>query len=584
MLHTLEIENFRCFKKHTVPFRENTVVVGQNNAGKSTLIEALRLVALAQTRYRTLQYEGPPSWLDGVGLKEPGVTPSIERFDLSPEGLFYRYSEPPARIGARFRNGTRLDVYVGPGFQLFVTVHKSKIRPVYSRTEALNTHVPDMAVMPQLTLPLDRERLLTAKTVREGMGFHLASHHFRNEILLLKENYYDDFRKLAELTWPGLQIQRLEQSGSASEPVLSLTVRDGPFVAELAWMGSGLKMWIQIMWFLAWARPKRVIVLDEPDIHMHPDLQRKLAHLTSSMKAQTILTTHSVELLSEIDPNDVLVLDKSQLKSEFATKVTAVQNALDSMGSGQSVMLMRLWTAKKFLLVEGKDVPLLSKFQSVLFPNSPVPFGAVPSQSIGGWNGWQRAIGAAGTLQNAAGDRIRVYCILDSDYQTETALASREKDAKQSGIDLHIWSHNELESYFLVPEAIARTINEEIEEGVEQVSVAKVEDALDAIAEELKSETVDMFATQYQLADKKAGVAAANQRARARVAASWGTLRNKVKIVPGKDSFSRLSKWTQNAYSVSLSLGAVARKLEPGEIDPEVAKVVTAIERGAPIG
>ena len=188
--------------------------------------------------------------------------------------------------------------------------------------------------------------------------------------------------------------------------------------------------------------------------------------------------------MSEVDPSDILVIDKSRVKSEYATRVAAVQSALDSMGSGQSVLLMRLWTAKKFLLVEGKDVPVLSKFQQILFPNSAVPFGAIPNQSIGGWNGWQRAIGAAGTLQNAAGDKIRVYCILDSDYQTETAILSREKDARLNGIELHIWSRNEVESYFLVPSAIVRLINEELEEGIVRVTHETVQAALHEVTDQ----------------------------------------------------------------------------------------------------
>ena len=132
MLQSLENENFRCFKRHQIPFRDNTVIVGQNNAGKSTLIEALRLVGLAQSRYKTLRYEGPPDWLDKIGVRGPGFSPSIERFDLSTEGLFHQYSHPPARLSARFWFGTQLVVYIGPAPHLFVTAQRSKVRPEYS--------------------------------------------------------------------------------------------------------------------------------------------------------------------------------------------------------------------------------------------------------------------------------------------------------------------------------------------------------------------------------------------------------------------------------------------------------------------
>jgi len=40
MLRTLRLQNYRCFD-HTVAFHADTVVVGRNNAGKSTIVEAL---------------------------------------------------------------------------------------------------------------------------------------------------------------------------------------------------------------------------------------------------------------------------------------------------------------------------------------------------------------------------------------------------------------------------------------------------------------------------------------------------------------------------------------------------------------
>jgi AAA15 family ATPase/GTPase len=43
----LRLQNFRGFQDHRLPFRQTTVVVGQNNAGKSTIVEAPRLLAVA---------------------------------------------------------------------------------------------------------------------------------------------------------------------------------------------------------------------------------------------------------------------------------------------------------------------------------------------------------------------------------------------------------------------------------------------------------------------------------------------------------------------------------------------------------
>lgn len=44
MIKELHPKNFRGFEDHRLNFRELTIIVGANNAGKSTIVEALRLI------------------------------------------------------------------------------------------------------------------------------------------------------------------------------------------------------------------------------------------------------------------------------------------------------------------------------------------------------------------------------------------------------------------------------------------------------------------------------------------------------------------------------------------------------------
>jgi len=47
MITEIHLENYRCFNKHKVLLGPLSVIVGENNAGKTTLVEALRLIAAA---------------------------------------------------------------------------------------------------------------------------------------------------------------------------------------------------------------------------------------------------------------------------------------------------------------------------------------------------------------------------------------------------------------------------------------------------------------------------------------------------------------------------------------------------------
>jgi predicted ATPase len=45
---------------------------------------------------------------------------------------------------------------------------------------------------------------------------------------------------------------------------------------------------------------------------MHPDLQRKLIRLTRDRFAQCIIATHSVEIMGEPEPSNILIIDKKR--------------------------------------------------------------------------------------------------------------------------------------------------------------------------------------------------------------------------------------------------------------------------------
>ena len=129
--------------------------------------------------------------------------------------------------------------------------------------------------MPQVAPVALDERGLTTDYVRGAISSHLAPLHFRNQLKILSE-YFPSFKDMSETTWPGLQIQDLTGGGLISDDPLQLMARDEDFVAEIAAMGHGLQMWLQTMWFLARSMEVSTVILDEPDVYMHPDIQRRL--------------------------------------------------------------------------------------------------------------------------------------------------------------------------------------------------------------------------------------------------------------------------------------------------------------------
>jgi hypothetical protein len=395
---------------------------------------------------------------------------------------------------------------------------------------------------------------------------------------LLKE-FFQDFKEITEATWPGLRIQSLVVDGAPPDPVyLSLLVRDGGFSAEVSWMGHGLQMWLQTMWFLARAKKHNTVILDEPDVYMHADLQRRLIRFLRNKYPQIIIATHSSEIMAEVEPDEVLIIDRSKGKSAFASSLPAVQQVLSTIGSVHNLQLARLWTARRFLMVEGEDIAVLKRLQNTLFPDAATPLDTIPAMTIGGWGGWNYAVGSSMFLENAVGEGIITYCLLDSDYHATDEIEARIVDAKERGVQLHIWKRKEIENYLLVPEAIQRVIALNRGPGKPVPTIAEITAQIDAIAENLRNEVLDSLSSSIQHRNRGMDAGTANKRARERMEESWQKFDGRISAVPGKRALSSLSQWANENYGASFSCLRVASELRANEIAPELKSVLTSIE------
>jgi hypothetical protein len=568
MLKRLRLENFRGFDDHTIELAPVTIAVGRNNAGKSTFVEALRLISLVVTHCRSrMLYNLPRTWT--ISRTARRVTPSLQNLEINLDSVFHRYGEPPAIITATFASGATI------GVNVWADTIEASIRA--SRQNDL-TYV---SILPQVAPVSKDERVLGADYVKSAMSSALAPLHFRNQLLVLRE-LFPSFKQAAESSWANLRVEPLERIPDAGKPDrLSLMIRDGDFTAEVGWMGHGLQMWLQTMWFLTRAKNHETVILDEPDVYMHADLQRKLIRFLKRSHKQVVVTTHSSEIMAEVEPDEILIVNKAETRSRYAASIPIAQEMLFRLGSVHNLQLARFSAGKRFVLVEGDDISVLKRFQNTLAPTSDLPLDTI-SMPVEGWGGWNYAIGSSMLLQNAAGQGIVSYCLLDSDYHTAAQIRRRRKEAKHRHIQLHIWSKKEIENYVLQPRTITRLISKGMQNDTAPSQTA-VADEIDRIAEELRPTVLKSIASEIQKGTKGLELSTAVDRAEKIVAAKWKNRSGRWGIIPGKQAVSRLSDWSQNRYGVSLNATKIAREMEVEEIDKEMATVLAAIERNAPL-
>lgn len=582
-LASLRLRNYRCFADHTVDLGGTTIIVGKNNAGKSTLIETLRLAAIALKRFNMITSVQAPEWLDDIPVGR-GQRLDLGRIGLWANTLFHRYGEPPAIIEAVFSDTALLKIFIGPDGECHCVLMGSNGRAISSSRDRDGYQLPRITILPQI-VPLEREeKILVREYVLTNLDSHLASRHFRNQLNALWNEHFDRFRDMVEESWPGVQVDGLEGQGREQGRSLQLMIRDGNFVAEAGWMGHGLQMWLQTLWFVVRASGLGTIVLDEPDVYMHPDLQRRLIRLLRNQGADLVIATHSTEILAEVDAASVLILDRERERSSYAIDLPAVQRVVESMGSAQNLQIARLWRARSLIMVEGDDMKILKRVHDLLSPSSAPSLDTIPNWSIGGWNGWARALGSVVALHNSVDQQIRAYCLFDSDYHLEEEKAIRRQQARDHQVELHILEMKEIENYLVTPSLVRRAILRSIPSSRSAPSESCVAEEIDAEVERLIHGAQDCFVAEFLNADRRAGPVTASQRARDQICRGRASARGALGVVAGKELVSRLSSWSKDNFGVSFGVSTLLRVMNRTDVDSELERLVKAIANNQPLG
>ncbi len=497
-------------------------------------------------------------------------------FELDP-GVFHQFGEPPAQLTATFKNGGKIEFFVGPDSGVFAVVRASDGAPIRSSVQRQQAGITRIGVQPQVGPVQRREEVRDRKYVEGALDSSLAPLHFRNQVRLL-DQYWDDFRNNAESTWPRLQVFQPEVDTDEQGRFVRMLTRDGGFAGDLANMGHGLQMWLQMIWFLARNRATATVVLDEPDVYMHADLQRKLIRFVDGGNAtqQLIIATHSVEMMAEVRPSEVVVVDSRRKRSRPAKQVAAIQKVIGDLGGIHSLQYARLWSAKRCLLLEGKDMAVLKPLHDLLFPKADA-LDISPSFPIGGWGGWHYALGIAGFVKHGDAD-IVVYTVFDSDYFWSSQIEEREEEARKKGIQLKIWSAKEIENYLLIPTVIHRVVAERC---CNPPTVADVEQRLDALAESLKPRVIDGFSDAEPTKAWKASTK--RKAAEEHVNSKWKTLPDKLSLIPAKDALSALARWSKDNFGVSFGRGTIIDSMSRDDVPDELRRFLEAVEHCEPL-
>lgn len=349
-IERFQIQSFKCFEDMSLHLDPHVnVLTGVNNSGKTTVLEALalwtecfqHLLTSAGKASAQLGLRAGDLRFFGSDYREQRSLRTVRSHGES--DLFYMLDgSRQIRLVARLvdpATSLRLEL----GFQLrMARGGMLEIRPLleddgvdfdYVRFNSLfkpsRTPVEAVFASPVAAL-LFAEEFETLPKLRRRVRSRESILVLRNRLYQLQKQAveYQDFLRTCSQVLCGAPDQlALELVGDEKQDVeLRVEASIGPRAQrrDLSLLGSGALQLLELMLALhGERRDLTLVLLDEPDSHLHRDLQRRMMDaLRGAKSCQVFLTTHNESLLRSTRPEQIIHLEGNAAGEErpIATK------------------------------------------------------------------------------------------------------------------------------------------------------------------------------------------------------------------------------------------------------------------------
>ena len=491
------LNHFKRFKDSEIELAEGvSLLVGGNNSGKSSLLHALATWEFCKT---VLLFEKSPSALlqgfsgDGYGIAIDDFTPiNIPSFKYLWTNL---HIDPSYSLSINcYWDLDDIEKHLNIGLALIQ--ERLFIKNLDSNVQSGET-IPHVAYLPTFAGINSKEQWVSTavrnKYIGQGLAgavlrnqsreLHRANLEFRNthkgpsgrlsdsDLIWLRDN--DPYELLQQVifrifkgflypkkfnpefhTHVLINFRKGELINNRFKPFTRYAERD--IMVE----GSGFLQWLSVYTF-ALAPKIDVLLLDEPDAHLHCSLQNELISqlkgISEKKQKQVLIATHSSEVIKSFDYRKLLYIDR-QSASYLANESLKVR-VLSGLGSEYFPLLERIQKNKRVLFVENlNDAKILEEFCNK-------------------YSHWPQNL-VVWPMANKHSERKHLYLYLKDELSELKCLSLSDRDNEvyeNTRSDLHClnmpdlvednkelryrtWRRKEIESYLLGKPAIIRLI------------------------------------------------------------------------------------------------------------------------------
>ncbi len=452
MIHTVRIRGFKRFDEVEFSLPGHVVLAGPNNTGKTTVLQAIASWSLALRRWRELNDFNPRQGYTRAPIARQAFwAVPLRNFDL-------------LWMDRRYWGQIEIELRHGAGWSVTMEFISDSTEQIYVRprsdvpADALRgTDLPAVYV-PSMTGLETNERLLQPVAVEHILGLGRPGEVLRNLLVIASRD---------EAAWDALQNSIARLFGyqllppDADSPYIraEYMMSEGGPLLDIASAGSGFQQVLMLLTFLH-TREGAVLLLDEPDAHLHVILQDAIYHelrtVAARQRSQLIVATHSEVVINAVEPRELCVmLDKPRMvadneeRSRLITSLRVLSNA----------DVMQAMEVRGILYVEDyTDINILRAWAAILehqaagLLNTELMWKPLVFQAQEGRRGI-RARNHFEALQLVR-EGLRGLELSDGDARPPVP------DTEITGVGLQRlrWRRYEIESYLVHPDALARFV------------------------------------------------------------------------------------------------------------------------------
>lgn len=378
MITRLTLRNFKSIGEQIYDFNQFDLLVGRNNSGKSTVLQALAIWQFCVNEFHLSKRGG----LKGVQVVLPNFTAlPVPQFNLLWKDRTDRHwplvngkkKQEYILIGIRVewrREAGEID-----SFGVELRYHSPQT--IYAipsdgwakfRTCEDQGDLPKIAYVPPFSGLEPREHWLDVAPKRQQVGKGQPGSVLRNLLLQvcpspdrgqdgrMVKGYKPpaDWQEVANVIerWFSVKIQEPKYD-SAKDVYITVEYRQNGKEYDIISGGSGFHQTLTLLAFLYGYQPT-TILFDEPDAHLHVNLQREILDYfkrkSIERKTQFLIATHAEEFVRGVNASQIV-----SLLSNVPKRIQSTPQVLRAMAEVSNEEIARLMISPYILYVEGQS-------------------------------------------------------------------------------------------------------------------------------------------------------------------------------------------------------------------------------------